>query len=81
MAWDFVKYSDNFTFTLLRYMGGGIAQKSQGARSEFNSAFGLEKVDRWHPIRISAIQSRSHPMQLLGFPKHEKGAPRKEIPK
>jgi hypothetical protein len=36
----------------------GKAQKSHGARSELNSVFGLEKVDRWNPIRTSAIQSR-----------------------
>jgi hypothetical protein len=34
-------------------------QKSHGARSELNSVFGLEKADRWNPIRISAIQSGS----------------------
>jgi hypothetical protein len=43
--------------------------------------FGLEKVDRWNPIRTSAIQSRSHPLQFLGFSIHEKGAPRQEISK
>jgi hypothetical protein len=37
----------------------GEAQKSQGARSELNSVFGLEKVDRWNPIRTSATQPRS----------------------
>jgi hypothetical protein len=37
----------------------GKAQKSHGARSELNSVFGLENVDRWNPIRTSAIQSRS----------------------
>jgi hypothetical protein len=35
----------------------GKAQKSHGARSELNSVFVLEKVDRWNPIRTSAIQS------------------------
>jgi hypothetical protein len=35
----------------------GKAQKSHGARSELNSVFGLEKMDRWNPIRTSAIQS------------------------
>jgi hypothetical protein len=35
----------------------GKAQKSHEARSELNSVFGLEKVDRCKPIRISAIQS------------------------
>jgi hypothetical protein len=38
------------------------AQKSHGSRSELNSVFGLEKVDRWNPIRTSAIQSRSPTM-------------------
>jgi hypothetical protein len=52
----------------------GKAQKSQGARSEFNSVFGLEKVDRWNPIRTSAIQSRSRLMRFLGFSNHEKGS-------
>jgi hypothetical protein len=59
----------------------GKVQKLQEARSELNSVFSLEKVDQWNPIRISTIQSRSHPMQLLGFSNHEKGAPRQEISK
>jgi hypothetical protein len=54
----------------------GKAQKSHGARSELDSVFGLEKVDRWKSIRTSTIQSRS-----LGFSSHEKGAPRQEISK
>jgi hypothetical protein len=41
----------------------GNALKSHGARSELNSVFGLEKADRWNPIRTSTIQSRSRPMQ------------------
>jgi hypothetical protein len=49
-----------------------------GARSELNSVFGFGKVDRWNPIRTSAIQSRSRP---LGFSDHEKGAQRQEISK
>jgi hypothetical protein len=57
------------------------AQESRGARSELNSVFGLEKVDRWNPIRTSAIQSRSHLMQFLIFSNHEMGAPRQEISK
>jgi hypothetical protein len=32
----------------------GKAQKSHGARSELNSMFGLEKVDRWDPIKTFA---------------------------
>jgi hypothetical protein len=52
------------------------AQISHGARSELNSVFGMEKVDRWNPIRTSAIQSRSRPMRFLGFSNYERGAPR-----
>jgi hypothetical protein len=37
---------------------GWKTQKSHGARSELNSAFHLEKVDQWNPIRTSAIRSR-----------------------
>jgi hypothetical protein len=51
----------------------GKAQKSHGARSELNSVFGLEKVDRWNPIRTSTIQSRSRTMRFLGFSNREKG--------
>jgi hypothetical protein len=57
------------------------AQKSHGARSELNSVFGLEKVDRWKSIGTSAIQSRSRPMRFLGFSNYENGAPRQEISK
>jgi hypothetical protein len=59
----------------------GKAQKSHGARSELNSVFSWEKVDRWNLIRTSAIQLRSRPMKFLGFSNHEKGAPRQEISK
>jgi hypothetical protein len=41
----------------------------------------LGKVNRWNPIRTSAIQSRSRPMRFLGFSNHEKGAPRQKISK
>jgi hypothetical protein len=47
----------------------GKAHKSHGTRSELNSVFGLEKIDRWNPIRTSAIQSRSRIMRFLGFSK------------
>jgi hypothetical protein len=57
----------------------GKAQKSHGARSELPPVFCLEKVDRWNPIRTSAIQSRSGPMLFLGLTNREKGAPRQEI--
>jgi hypothetical protein len=59
----------------------GKVHKSHGARSGLNSMFGLEKVDRWNPIRTSAIQSRSRPMRFLGFTNDEKGALRQEISK
>jgi hypothetical protein len=59
----------------------GNAQKSHGARFELTAVFGLEKVDRWNPIRTSAIQSRSRPMRFMDFSNHEKGAPRPEISK
>jgi hypothetical protein len=54
-------------------------EHNMGARSELNSVFGLEKVNRWNPIRTSAIQSGSRPMRFLGFSNHEKGAPMQEI--
>jgi hypothetical protein len=57
----------------------GKAQVFHGARSELSSVFSLEKVDQWNPIRTSAIQSRSHTMQFLGFSNHDKGAPRQEM--
>jgi hypothetical protein len=57
------------------------AQKSHGARYELNSVCGLDKVDRYNPIRTFDIQSRSRPMRLLGFSNHETGAPRQEISK
>jgi hypothetical protein len=59
----------------------GRVQKSHGARSELNSVIGLEKLDRWNPIRTSAIQSRSRLMRYLSFSNHEKGAPRQDISK
>jgi hypothetical protein len=57
------------------------AQKSRGTRSELKSVFGLEKVERWNPIRTSAIQCRSRPVRFLGFSNHENGATRQEISK
>jgi hypothetical protein len=45
----------------------GKAQKSHEARSELNSLFGLEKVDRWNPIRTSSIQFRSRPHAISGL--------------
>jgi hypothetical protein len=57
----------------------GKAHKSHGVRSELNSVFSLIKVDWWNPIRTSAIQSRSRPMQFLGFSNHKEGTPRQVI--
>jgi hypothetical protein len=45
----------------------GKVKKLLGARSELNSVFGLEKVDRWNIIRTSTIKSRSRPMLFLGW--------------
>jgi hypothetical protein len=59
----------------------GKAQKSHGAKSELNSVFGLEKLDRWNPIRTSAIHSKSRLMRFLGFSNHEKEAPKQETSK
>jgi hypothetical protein len=59
----------------------GETQKSHGPRSEWNFMLVLEKVDRWNPIRTSAIQSRSRPMRFLGFSNRKRGAPRQEISK
>jgi hypothetical protein len=46
----------------------GKAQKSHGARSDLNSDFGLEKVDRWNPIRTSLIQPDLAPCDFWAFP-------------
>jgi hypothetical protein len=39
-------------------------------RSELNSVFGLEKVDRWNPIRTSVIQSRSPDFEVINGLQH-----------
>jgi hypothetical protein len=57
------------------------AKKSHWARFEVKSVFGLENVDRWNPIRTSALRSRYHLMRFLGFSNHEMGASRQEISK
>jgi hypothetical protein len=75
-----VDYFENFLPRSSIFMLGK-AQKSHGARYQLNSVFGLEKVDRWNPIRTSAIKSRSRPMRFLGFSNYENGAPRQEISK
>jgi hypothetical protein len=46
-----------------------------------NSLFGLERLDRWNPIRTSSVQSRSCPVRFMGISSHEMGAPRQEISK
>jgi hypothetical protein len=45
----------------------GKAQRLHGARSELNSVFGLEKVDRWNPIRTSAIQPSPIQYEISSF--------------
>jgi hypothetical protein len=69
--WNFLPRSSLFMV--------GKAQKSHEARSELNSVSGLEKMDRWNPVRTSP--SRSRPMRFLGFSNHGKGAQRQEISK
>jgi hypothetical protein len=59
----------------------GKAQKLQGGRYELIFVFGWEKVDRWNPIRTSAIQFKSRLMRFLDFSNHENGALRQEISK
>jgi hypothetical protein len=59
----------------------GKAQKPHGAKSELNSMFGWEKVDRWNPLRTFAIQWRSGFLRLLFFSNYEKGTQRQEISK
>jgi hypothetical protein len=68
---------DHFKISCLRAPSSWL--KLHGVRSELNSVFSLEKVDQWNRIRTSATQSRSSPMQFLGFFNHEKGALRQEI--
>jgi hypothetical protein len=68
-------------FTSEHTFHGWKSQKSHGARFELNSVFGLEKLDRWNPIRISVIQSGSRTIRFLGFSNYENGAPRQEISK
>jgi hypothetical protein len=57
----------------------GKTQKSHGAKSELNSVFGLEKVDRWSPLEHPPYSPDIAPMRFLGFSNYEKGAPRQEI--
>jgi hypothetical protein len=46
----------------------GKAQKSHGARSELNCVFGLEKVDRWNPIRTLPHSPDLAPCNFWAFP-------------
>jgi hypothetical protein len=46
----------------------GKVKKSHGARSELNSVFRLEKVDRWNPIRTSAYSPVLAPWYFWAFP-------------
>jgi hypothetical protein len=76
-----LKTVDHFEIFCLGAPFSGLEKprNRMGGRSELSSMFGLKKVDRWNPIRTSAIQSRSHPMRFLGFSNNEKGVPRQEI--
>jgi hypothetical protein len=73
--------TSKFLASELPFHGCKKKQKLHGARSELNSVFCLGSVDRWKPIRRSAIQSRCSPMRFLGFSNHEKEATRQEISK
>jgi hypothetical protein len=64
--WNFLPWSSLFMV--------GKTQQSHGPRSELNSVLGLEKVDRWNPIRTSAIQSRSRPHEISGPSQPLKGS-------
>jgi hypothetical protein len=57
------------------------AQKSHGARSEFNSVIGLEKWIGGTPLEHPPYIPDLAPMRFLGFSNHEKGGPRQEISK
>jgi hypothetical protein len=46
----------------------GKDQKSHGARSELNSVFGLEKVDRWNPLEHLAYSPDLAPCDFWAFP-------------
>jgi hypothetical protein len=59
----------------------GKAQKSQRGRFELNSAFDLEKVDRWTPLEHPPYSPDLAPCDFWAFFNHEKGAPRQEISK
>jgi hypothetical protein len=57
----------------------GKAQKLHGVRSELNCVQ-LGKVDQWNPIKHPPYSPDLVPCDFcLGFPNHEKGAPRQEI--
>jgi hypothetical protein len=74
-------FSTHHTVVIIIIMSYEVYSWFTYERSELNYVFGLEKVDRWNPIRTSAIQSRSRPMRFLGFSNHEKEVPRQEISK
>jgi hypothetical protein len=59
----------------------GKSKKSHLVRSELNSVFCLEKLNRWNPIRTSVIQSKYRPVRFLSFSNQKKGASRQEISK
>jgi hypothetical protein len=55
----------------------GKAQKSHGARSELNSAFGLGKGDGETPSERPPYSPDLAPCDFWAY--HEKGAPKQEI--
>jgi hypothetical protein len=59
----------------------GKVQKWHGARSGLNGGWSNGVPPIYFFEAEHRIQFRSRPMRFLGFPNHEKGAPRQEISK
>jgi hypothetical protein len=59
--------TSKFLASELLFMVGKV-QKSHGARSELNYVFGLEKVDRWNPIKHPPYSPDLVPCDFLAFP-------------
>jgi hypothetical protein len=51
--------TSKFLTSELPFHGWKSPEEIAWGETELNSVFGLEKVDRWNPIRTSAIQSSS----------------------
>jgi hypothetical protein len=58
--------TSKFLASELLFHGWKSPEIARGS-SELNSVFDLEKVDRWNPIRTSAIQSRCRPRAISGL--------------